>query len=284
MSYTLPPSVQRLLSSIDANLLPPERAETAIQQAGGKEFVQLAVIRKYLADAGGGGAPAFSAITGEPTDNTALAAALAAKGDMTKVVYDPQGLNVISGDSNSGNLGGFLNLDASSTSTGGNIQTTGGAAPGGDIDTRGGGTAGSAGGGLRLNGGSGNNAFGGSVITSGGGGMNQAGGTLDTTGTGVIELGYSGTRTTIAGAATSDRSIVLPDASGTAALTNQLSAIITGSGLTLDAAGFLALCTLFGITNFTQLLAAFSITPAADATITPVTSETTVSGVVTALS
>lgn len=240
--------------------------------------------------AGGGGSAAFADLTGAPTDNAALAAALAAKGDMTKAVYDPQNAGYVSGATTQiGSTGGTLKMDGGSNSgntPAGSINTSGGNGNGGggSINTSGGNGAG-VGGSINTSS-SGGNSGGGINTSAGGGGIRTAGGggDIDTTGTGSIGLGVAGTRTTITGAATIDRSIAFPDATGTAALTNQLSAIITGSGLTLDAAGFVGLCALFGITNFTQLLAAFSITPAADATVTPVTSETTQSGIVTALS
>jgi hypothetical protein len=54
MSYTLPPSVTSLLAAIDAgDYLTPSAREAAIRQAGGPDFVQLAILRKWL-DASGG--------------------------------------------------------------------------------------------------------------------------------------------------------------------------------------------------------------------------------------
>ena len=70
MSYTLPPSVTSLLAAIDAGeYLTPSSREAAIRQAGGPDFVQLALIRQWLAASGG---TAWGAITGTPTDQTDL--------------------------------------------------------------------------------------------------------------------------------------------------------------------------------------------------------------------
>ena len=57
--------------------------------------------------------------------------------------------------------------------------------------------------------------YGGSIITADGGGS------IDTRNTGSIELGFNGTRTTVSGTATANRSINLPNESGTLALTQQ---------------------------------------------------------------
>ena len=63
---------------------------------------------------------------------------------------------------------------------------------------------------------------GGSISThSGGGSINtsQGGGNIDTTGTGSIGLGVTGTRTTFTGSASgTNKSIALPNKSGTVAL------------------------------------------------------------------
>jgi len=102
---------------------------------------------------------------------------------------------------------------------GGYIDTRGSDEPGGNIDTSGGSSAGAAGG---------------SINTSDGGGS------INTRGTGTLELGVSGTRTTIVGSATTNRSISLPDASGTIALANTpvpSGAATTNSILTADGAG-----------------------------------------------
>jgi len=70
MSYTLPSSVTTLLAGIDAGQVTPLEAEAAIRQAGGPDFVQLALIRKWLDAAGG----SFATLTGAPNDNAALLA------------------------------------------------------------------------------------------------------------------------------------------------------------------------------------------------------------------
>lgn len=79
------------------------------------------------------------------------------------------------------------------------------------------------------------NGNGGSINTSDGGGSiitYSGGGSIDTRTNGRIEFGFDGTRTTVIGTATSNRSISLPNASGTLAL-------LTWSGMTnTDAAGF----------------------------------------------
>lgn len=75
----------------------------------------------------------------------------------------------------------------------------------------------------------------GAIVTSGGGGS------IDTGGRGSIQFGYDGTRTTVQGTATTNRSINLPDNSGTLALTgsvlgtaNQIVATNTGGNTTLS--------------------------------------------------
>ena len=109
--------------------------------------------------------------------------------------------------------------DDGNTSTdqnGGYIDTRGSDEAGGNIDTSGGPSSG------------------GSINTSDGGGS------INTRGTGTLELGVSGTRTTIVGSATTNRSISLPDASGTIALANTpvpSGAATTNSILTADGAG-----------------------------------------------
>jgi len=65
---------------------------------------------------------------------------------------------------------------------------------------------------------------GGSIYTYNGGGSistYNGGGSINTRGTGSIELGVSATRTTLTGTATAPRSISLPNATGTVALTQQ---------------------------------------------------------------
>jgi hypothetical protein len=62
---------------------------------------------------------------------------------------------------------------------------------------------------------------GGNINTSGGG-------SIDTSGTGSIGLGATGTRTTLTGTASADRAIALPDASGTVALTSDITGTNSG--------------------------------------------------------
>ena len=71
-----------------------------------------------------------------------------------------------------------------------------------------------------------NTKTGGAITTSGGGGSidtSGGGGSIDTRGTGSIELGLAGIRTTLNGSATEDRTIILPNATGTIALTNSFT-------------------------------------------------------------
>jgi len=86
---------------------------------------------------------------------------------------------------------------------------------------------------------------GGSITTSNGGGSidtSNNGGSISTRGTGSIGLGASGTRTTLTGTASADRAIALPDASGTVALTSDITAIANGgTGQTSQTAAFDAL-------------------------------------------
>ena len=106
-----------------------------------------------------------------------------------------------------GNSGGSLNMSATSGGSGGSINTSN---DGGSIDT---------------------SASGGSITTASGGSIDTSngGGSIDTTGTGSIELGSAGTRTTLTGAATQDRAIALPDASGTVALTSDITGTNSGT-------------------------------------------------------
>jgi hypothetical protein len=110
------------------------------------------------------------------------------------------GSATISTDQTGGGSGtaGNINTSTSGDGVGGYIDTSAINADGGYIDTHGE-----------------NYAPGGNINTSNGGGS------INTRGTGSIGLGNSGTRTTIVGAATADRSVSLPDASGTVALTQQ---------------------------------------------------------------
>jgi hypothetical protein len=113
--------------------------------------------------------------------------------------------------------------------SGGNASTMHNGGNGGTLDLRGGDgtpdTGGGQGGSIDLSGGNGSSA--GSINMSGGS-LAQNAGSLNTTGTGFLELGYGGTRTTIAGAATSDWTLTLPTGPGTS---GQVLAT-NGSGVT----------------------------------------------------
>jgi hypothetical protein len=99
--------------------------------------------------------------------------------------------------------GGSINASGGSTGGGGSINTSSG---GGYIDTRGS-TQGWPGGNINTSGGVA--AVGGSINTSNGGGS------INTTGTGSIQLGVSTTRTTLNGNASADRTVTLPNITGT---------------------------------------------------------------------
>ena len=125
--------------------------------------------------------------------------------------------------------GGSINTAGGAASVGGNINTSGsGSSAGGDINT-------SSGGSINTNNGGGNiSTFssGGSINTSAGGGS------IDTTGTGSIELGITGTRTFFRGnAATTDKTIDLPNLTGTVVVTAATSATAT-QALFAQATGF----------------------------------------------
>jgi hypothetical protein len=90
--------------------------------------------------------------------------------------------------------GGYINTSANSGGPGGNIVT---ANNGGNIFTFG--SVGSTGG---------------SINTS------EGGGSINTRGTGSIEMGVAGTRTTLTGTATANRTQTLPNESGTIAVIN----------------------------------------------------------------
>jgi hypothetical protein len=94
---------------------------------------------------------------------------------------------------------GNINTSTAGDGVGGYIATSAINADGGYIDTHGE-----------------NSAAGGNINTSNGGGS------IDTRGTGSIGLGVTGTRTTLVGSAdTTDKTITLPNATGTVALTQQ---------------------------------------------------------------
>ena len=119
----------------------------------------------------------------------------------------------------------------------GNISLNGGVAAAAH-PTAGGGGSGGAGGSINLSGGAGDQQGGGGTAggsinlsgSSGGGGpgaggsidLSNGGGSISTRGTGSIGLGVTGTRTTLVGSASgSDKTVTLPNATGTVALTQQ---------------------------------------------------------------
>ncbi len=184
-----------------------------------------------------------------------------AVGDMTKAVYDPQNAGYISGANGTG-TGGTLKMYGGSAgvtngghvytygggtggSHGGSINAYGDASSGGSIITFGGSNSSASGGSIITNGGSAANALGGTIRTDGGssasanggaiatyggtlpgGSINTAdgGGNISTVGVGSIQMGVAATRTTLVGSASSARTITLPDATGTVALTSDIIA------------------------------------------------------------
>jgi len=149
------------------------------------------------------------------------------------------------GSINTSCAGGSINTSGSGGGAGGSINTSGcnGGAGGsintrsqssvnapGSINTSSGTTIGSIGGNINTYGSCGNR--GGCINTSGGntgagGSINTSngGGYIDTTGVGTIQLGSTGTRTTLTGSATANRSINLPNNNGTIALTTDLLSV-----------------------------------------------------------
>jgi hypothetical protein len=117
---------------------------------------------------------------------------------------------VSTGGSASGQNGGTLNMSGGSAGGGGSINTSNN---GGLISSAGSNTQ--SGGSLNLSAGA---QPGGSINTSDGGGS------INTRGTGSIGLGVEETRTTLSGTATDARAILLPNASGTLALTSDFAA------------------------------------------------------------
>jgi hypothetical protein len=171
--------------------------------------------------------------------NTGTTAGTVAAGDdarmtgaMMKTVYDSQNLGLITGLQGSGEFIGA----AFSGGNGGQLNMAGGnggefaAGSAGSINTSGGGgagiiQAGGSGGNILTYGGE-DGRMGGSIDTSNGGGSittNNGGGSIATGGTGYIELGNSGTRTTILGTASAARTVSFPDASGTLVITPSTS-------------------------------------------------------------
>jgi len=128
-----------------------------------------------------------------------------------------------------GGTGGSITMIGSAGRAGGNIITSGGDGPGGSINTSNNGGNISTNGVANYSGGNINtsasgDAGGGFIDTSAdsaGGGYistSNGGGSIDTTGTGSIGFGTSGIRTTLAGSASEDRTITMPDISGTMAV------------------------------------------------------------------
>jgi hypothetical protein len=160
-------------------------------------------------------------------------------GDMLKSVYDPQNANKISGLSGTdegpqvGGVGGQLSLQGGNAGfvagedggAAGIITTDGGNGAGGSVGGTGGNIDTRASSAFR-----GGNINTGATGTSRGGDINTAGGgDIDTSGTGSIGLGASGSRTTLTGTATSDRAISFPNASGTFALTSDITGTNSGT-------------------------------------------------------
>jgi len=172
---------------------------------------------------------------------TAAANGSGGAGDMTKAVYDQANTGFISGkagesiDDGIGGVGGTLKFDGGDSSPGagenggigGSIDLSGGNSPGSTAAGGAGGSIISIGSGSNsggtLNMSAGASSSGGSILT------NNGGGDIDTTGTGSIELGATGTRTTLTGTATEDRAIALPNASGTVALTSDITGTNSGT-------------------------------------------------------
>jgi len=124
-------------------------------------------------------------------------------------------------------IGGSIRLIGNNAAAGSinlSASTGNGSGEGGSITSTGSANNNTAGGSLNMSGG-----------TEGGGGYintSDDGGSINTRGTGSIELGVSATRTTLAGTATAPRSISLPNASGTIALTTTAPASHTHGNIT----------------------------------------------------
>lgn len=139
-----------------------------------------------------------------------------AGGSLSMIGGDATYRNVYPGgggeDSVNGSVAGSINLNAGNyyNANGGSINLSGGGSPGY--------LTGRPGGSINLSNG------GGSIVTSGGGGS------IYTAGTGSIQLGVTGTRTTLNGSAIGDKTITLPNATGTVALTSHTHGNITSDG------------------------------------------------------
>jgi len=202
------------------------------------------------------------------------AANVAAAGAAMKSVYDSQNLGLITGLQGSGEFIGA----AFSGGSGGQLNMAGGnggefaAGSAGSINTSGGAgsgviQAGGSGGNIWTNGGE-DGRSGGSINTSGGGGSidtSNGGGSIATGGTGSIELGNSGTRTTILGTATAARTVSLPDASGTLVLLN--GALGTPSSGTLTNCSGLPIAGITASTSSALGVGSLNIGHASDTTL-----------------
>lgn len=127
-----------------------------------------------------------------------------------------------------GQSGGYIDTSATyGGSSGGYINTTGSDGAGGFIDTRGT-NSGYGGGNIKTSAGTAGSGgfistYGGAIGSGGSINTSNGGGSINTTGVGSIGLGVAGagTRTTLNGSASgSDKTITLPNATGTVALTN----------------------------------------------------------------
>jgi len=190
-------------------------------------------------DGGSGDPQEITLGSGLSMSGTTLSATGGGSGDMLKSVYDPRNLNLITGlpgtdnGAQTGGLGGSISIQGGNA--GANAGEDGGIA--GAITMSGGdgasGQAGAAGGVITTA--AYNQYAGGNINTSAsaflpGGNINTSGGgSIDTSGTGSIGLGGSGTRTTLTGTASADRAIALPDASGTVALTSDITGTNSGT-------------------------------------------------------
>jgi len=110
-------------------------------------------------------------------------------------------------------------------------QQPSGGGGGGQIYIKGGepnsGNFGGSGGVLNLKGGDSDGL--GAGLDAGNINVSDGGGSINTRGTGSIELGANGTRTTLTGTATGNQAIALPDASGTVALTSDITGTNSGT-------------------------------------------------------
>jgi hypothetical protein len=142
----------------------------------------------------------------------------------THVLADITDAKITQDDFDGTYVAGAINTSGTGAGPGGFVSTVGG----GFIDTSNGGNIDTSGGGGPIN----TSGGGGAINTYGNGGSidtSNGGGSINTSGTGAIQLGTTGTRTTVSGTATADRDIDYPDADGIVALTSDLSAITAES-------------------------------------------------------